>query len=87
MAKLVSVLPVLFEEKWLDHFEYARILVANCRREDARRMERLWWDYFAATVEATDDYKNTASCQCGKCRWFLEDTTLIKRISGYPKTE
>ena len=99
MAKLLPVLCVLFEQEWLNHFEYARILVASCRREDAQRMERLWWDYFAAAVKAFDDarsradaasgrnYESTASCQCGKCRWFLEDTTLIKRITGYPRTE
>ena len=85
--KFDSVLPVLFEENWLDHFEYARVLVATCRPEDARRVERLWWEYFAATVEATEDHKNTASCQCGKCRCFLEDTTLMKRISGYRRTK
>ena len=75
MAKLLQVLPVLFEQKWLDHFEYARMLVASCRREDAQRMERMWWDYFDDAVKAFDDarsradaasgrtYENTTSCQ------------------------
>ena len=99
MAKLFPVLCVMFEQEWLNHFEYARILVASGRREDAQRMERLWWEYFEAAAKAFDDarsrtdgasgrnHENTASCQCGKCRWFVEDTTLIKRITGYPRKE
>ena len=99
MGKLLPVLTVLLEEKWLDHFEYARILVASCRREDAQRTERWWRDYFAAAAKAYDDeriradaasgrnHENTASCQCGKCRWFLEDTTLVQIITQHSSTE
>ena len=99
MAKLLPVLCVMFELEWLNHFEYARILVASGRREDAQRMERLWWEYFEAAAKAFDDarsktngaigrnHENTASCQCGKCRWFVEDTTLIKMITRYPRKE
>ena len=60
MAKLLDVVPVVFKEKWWDHFEYARILAASCRREDAQRMKRLFWDYVDAATAAFDAARSTA---------------------------
>ena len=60
MAKLLDVMPVVFKEKWLDHFEYARILAASCRREDAQRMKRLWQDHIEAAAAVLDDARSIA---------------------------
>ena len=45
MAKLLHILIVVFEEKWLSNSEYARILAACCRREDAQQIAVLSQDY------------------------------------------
>ena len=66
MAKLLDVLIAVFEEKWLSHCEYARILAASCRREDAQRMKRLWEDYFEAAVAAFDDARSIADAPSGR---------------------
>ena len=60
MAKLLNVLIVLFEEKWVCHGEYARILAASCRREDAQRMKRLWQDYIEAAAAVLVDERSIA---------------------------
>ena len=45
MANLLRILIVVFDEKWLSNSEYARILAACCRREDAQQIARLSQDY------------------------------------------
>ena len=60
MAKLLHVLIVVFEEKWLSHCEYGRILAASCQREDAQRMKRLWQDHIEAAAAVLDDARSIA---------------------------
>ena len=45
MAKLLHVLNIVFEEKWLSHYDYARVLASSCRREDAQQIARVWQDH------------------------------------------
>ena len=45
MANLLRILIIVFDEKWLSNSEYARILAACCRREDAQQIARLSQDY------------------------------------------
>ena len=60
MGKLLDVLIVMFEEKWVSHWEYARILAASCRREDAQRMKRLWEYHIETAAAVFDDATSTA---------------------------
>ena len=48
------------------------MLVASCRREDAQRMERMWWDYFDDAVKAFDDARSRADAASGRT---YENTT------------
>ena len=60
MATVLDVLIVVFQEKWVSHSEYAKILIASCRREDVQRMKHLW-QYHIETVAAVLDGATTTS--------------------------
>ena len=60
MAKLLDVLVVIFQEEWVSYSEYARILIASCRREDVQRMKRLWQYHIDTAVSVLDGVTSTA---------------------------
>ena len=60
MAKLLDVLIVLSEEKWMSHCEYARNLAASCRRGNAQRMKSLWQYHIETAAAASDNATSTA---------------------------
>ena len=60
MAELLDVLIVLFEEKWVSHCEYARILAASCRREDAQQMKCLWQYHIVTAYKIDSDDERTS---------------------------
>ena len=60
MAMPLDVLIILFEEKWVSHCAYARIVTASYRREDAQRTKRLWQYHIETAAAVFDDATDTA---------------------------
>ena len=60
MAKLLEALLVAFQEKWVSHCEYAKMLAASCRREDAQQMKCLWQYHIVTAYKIDSDNEWTS---------------------------